>query len=123
MAHFTQEELDRILLMRQQRSADCDREKQRWDAAYAGYEETETYYVIQYMEEGRHGWISCDPFYAPLRLDRDRTHSKAEAYEVAAKLLAGEWATRKQAEPGDTKIAQVQVIECVSSQKILKRLP
>lgn len=119
----SEEEMKRIHRMREEGSAFNALLAKVWSAAPVGYTEAATEYVIQYREHNGPDWIDCMPFYDPARPDPACTGDKEEAYEVAAKLLAGTRLTHRQAQPGRTFIAAVQVVERVASATVLKRLP
>lgn len=121
MAAFTQEELARLRAMRRQESADAERERQLWCSVGPGYSETETVYVIEYREQGDHNWLGCSPFYDPLRMRPEETHSKEEAKEVAALILEGKRATDRGA-MAMKGIGAVRIIERVASAKIITQL-
>jgi len=118
---YTREELDRLHAMRQQRRGDDERRQERWNAIGVGYSETETAYRIEHQNHGDPIWYAASPFYTPLRLDPDETHSKEEAHEVAAMLRKGERAVSKGQEGRPSLVAAVRVIERVSSAKIISQ--
>jgi len=122
MTNYTREELDRLNSMRRQRMGDSERERDQWDAAPVGWSESETVYVIEYQHPGDPTWYAASPFYTPLRLNSDETHSKEEAHEVAVMIRKGERAVSKGQEGRPSLVAAVRVIERVSSAKIISQL-
>jgi hypothetical protein len=122
MSRYTEEENRRRSLMRRQEMADDARRKTMWNAAGVGFSETETEYGIEYRRDADPAWYSADPFYEPLRLHTDLTHSREEALVVAEEIRAGRWGVTKQSGPGTYNITGVRVYERVSSAKIIHQL-
>lgn len=114
------EETRRLNAMRQQEQADGDRERQLWQSAGVGYSETGTEYVIEYRKHGDPTWYGCSPFFEPLRLRTEETHSKAEAEEVAALIKRGERPVSKNA--AEHGIEAVRVIERTATAKIITQI-
>lgn len=121
MTGYTDEELKQLRTMRRQEQADGEREWQRWNAAGPGFSDEETVYVIEYREWGDHVWIGCSPFFDPIRVRPEETHSREEAEEVARLVLEGKRATNKGA-MAYKGIDAVRIITRVSSAKILTQL-
>lgn len=114
------EEADSLYELRQQERADGERERKRWSAAGPGYSETETVYVIEYRKHGDPTWFGCSPFFEPLRLRPEETHSRAEAEEVAALIKQDRHPVSKNAT--EYSIEAVRVIERTATAKIIAQI-
>lgn len=122
MAAYTKEELQRISAMRRQARADDERRQSMWTHAQPGHTSSDTNYVIEYRTDDHPTWFAASPFYDPLRVDPDRTHSKEEAEEVAALILLGTWGVAKQSDPGAVNVTAVRVIKGTWTSKIVQQL-
>lgn len=109
MARYTSEDLRKIRELRAEERAESDREGAEWDAAGAGFTQSETRWCIQYKRAGREGWIVSSPFYDPLRVDPGETRDRDEADRVAQKILTGQWSPNKQGDP-EQDITKVRVV-------------
>lgn len=112
----------RMRELRDEEQAAEDERRGVWTDAKPGYTESETVYVIEYRQGNDPAWYSASPFYEPVRLQYEETHSELEAHEVAARILSGEWGVQRQRDPATDNITTVRVIERVSSAKIISQV-
>lgn len=106
--------------LRQQERADGDRNRERWHAASPGYSETETVYVIEYRRDGDPTWFGCSPFFEPVSLRPEETHSRQEAEEAAVLLMRGERRLNKQDAPRN--LDAVRIIERIATARIVTQI-
>lgn len=114
------EEARSLRELREQERADGERERKRWNAATPGYSETGTVYAIEYRRDGDPTWFGCSPFFEPLRLRSEETHSRQEAEEVAVLLMRGERRLNKQDAP--RSLDAVRIIERIATARIVTQI-